>query len=180
MAAAHAGIPVTEFPEPPASAPPTTIEVVPDSVEVPDLFGLTPEEAATLLDGTSLGLTPVEVEDETFAPGTVINQSPPPLTPVPGGANVIIEVAVLPNILTVPNIIGVDVDTARRTVNQQGFTSTRIFLDAEGNFVNRAGRDAVVLRQDPQPGTEAEAGTTVNIVLEVQDSAPPETPEVQE
>ena len=92
----------------------------------------------------------------------------------------IIEVAVLPNILTVPNIIGVDVDTARRTVNQQGFTSTRIFLDAEGNFVNRAGRDAVVLRQDPQPGTEAEAGTTVNIVLEVQDSAPPETPEVQE
>lgn len=117
-----------------------------------------------------MSLTPVEVEDETFTPGTIINQSPPPLTPVPGGANVIIEVAVLPNILTIPDIIGLDVDTARRTVNQEGFTSTRIFLDSEGNFVNRAGRDAVVLRQDPQPGTEAPPGTTVNIVLEVQET----------
>ena len=41
-------------------------------------------------------------------------------------------------------------------------------LDSEGNFVNRAGRHAVVLRQDPAPGTAAEVGTTVNIVLEVQ------------
>ncbi len=168
MSAAHANIPVAEFAEPPVSAPPTTIEIVPDSVEVPDLFSLTPEEATELLDGTSLRLTPVEVEDETFAPGTIINQSPPPLTPVPGGSNVIVEVAVLPNILSVPDIIGLDVDTARRTVNQEGFTSTRVFLDSEGNFVNRAGRDAVVLRQDPAPGTEAEVGTTVNIVLEVQ------------
>ena len=168
MSAAHANIPVAEFAEPPVSAPPTTVEIVPDSVEVPDLFSLTPEEATELLDGTSLRLTPVEVEDETFAPGTIINQSPPPLTPVPGGSNVIVEVAVLPNILSVPDIIGLDVDTARRTVNQEGFTSTRVFLDSEGNFVNRAGRDAVVLRQDPAPGTEAEVGTTVNIVLEVQ------------
>lgn len=169
MTAAHAGIAPAEFAEPPISAPPTTIEIVPDSVEVPDLFGITPEAAATLLDGSSLVLTPVEVEDETFEPGTIINQSPPPLTPVPGGANVIVEVAVLPNVLSVPDIIGLDVDTARRTVSAEGFTSTRIFLDAEGNFVNRAGRDAIVLRQDPPPGTEAEAGTTVNIVLEVQE-----------
>jgi len=167
MTAAHSGIPSAEFPEPPASAPPTTIEILPDSVDTPDLFGLTVAEATTQLTGTSLELTPVEIEDASFAPGTIINQSPPPLSQVPGGTSVIVEVAVTPQAFTVPDLVGLDVDTARLTARQEGFTSTRVFVDVDGNFVNRAGRDAIVLRQDPAPGTPGEAAGNINLVVEV-------------
>lgn len=169
MAAAHSGIAETDFPEPPASAPPTTVVVLPDSVEVPDLFGLTPEAALANLDGTSLEMTPVEIEDETFAPGTIINQSPPPLTAVPGGTSVIVEVAISPIPPTVPNVIGDDLSTARRKIRQEGFTSTRVFVDASGEFTRATdAAPAVVVRQSIDPGTISEVGTTINIVLEVQ------------
>lgn len=168
MASAHVGITPTEFEPPPASAPPTTVLDVPDSVDVPDLFGQTVEAATQQLDGTSLILSPVEIEDETFAPGTVINQSPPPLTAVPGGTVVIVEVAVTPIARTVPDVIGDDLSTARLKIRREGFTSTRVFVDVNGEFTRATdSAPARVVRQDPAPGTNAEAGTKVNIVLEV-------------
>ncbi len=168
MTAAHSGTAPTEFAEPPASAPPTTIEFVPDSVEVPDLFGLTSDDAATQLDGTSLILTPVEIEDDTFEPGTIINQSPPPLTQAPGGTIVIVEIAVEPTGVPVPDVIGLNLAGARQTLRQEGFTSSRVLLDADGNFLDsRNGNETIVLRQDPAPGTPLEPGGNVNIVLEV-------------
>ena len=166
MASAHTGIPPTEFPAPPASAPPTTVVNVPDSVDVPDLFGKTVQEATVQLDGTSLILSPVQIEDETFSPGTVINQSPPPLTAVPGGTVVIVEVAITPIAPTVPNVIGDDLSSARLKIRRGGFTSTRVFVDESDNFIRATdSADSVVVRQDPAPGTTAEAGTKVNIVL---------------
>lgn len=168
MATAHTGIPPTEFVEPPASAPPTTVLDLPDSVDVPDLFGQTVAAATTQLEGTSLVLAPVQIEDETFEPGTVINQSPPPLTAVPGGTTVIVEVAITPIPPTVPNVIGDDLSTARLTIRREGFTSTRVFVDANDQFTRATdGAPAIVVRQDPAPGTIAEAGTKVNIVLEL-------------
>lgn len=168
MASASAGIPPTEFSPPPASAPPTTVLDVPDSVDVPDLFGLTVDGASAALDGTSLVLSPVEIEDETFTPGTVINQSPPPLTAVPGGAVIIVEVATAPVPRIVPEVIGDDLSTARLKIRREGFTATRVFVDASGEFTRATdSAPARVVRQDPAPGTSAEAGTTVNIVLEL-------------
>lgn len=168
MASAHQTIPPTEFESPPASAPPTTVVDVPDSVDVPDLFGQTVAAATALLDGTSLTLSPVEIEDPTFEPGTVIQQSPPPLTAVPGGTVVIVEVAVTPIPRTVPDVIGNDLSTARFNIRRGGFTSTRVFVDSNGEFTRATdSAQARVVRQDPAPGTVAEAGTKVNIVLEV-------------
>jgi len=108
----------------------------------------------------------VQIEDETFSPGTVINQSPPPLTAVPGGTVVIVEVAITPIAPTVPNVIGDDLSSARLKIRRGGFTSTRVFVDESDNFIRATdSADAVVVRQDPAPGTTAEAGTKVNIVL---------------
>ncbi len=168
MAAAHERIPPTEFPTPPASAPPTTVINVPDSVDVPDLFGQTVAAATEQLAGTSLILSPVEIEDETFAPGTIINQAPPPLTAVPGGTRVVVEVAIDPDRPTVPNVVGDDLSTARQKIRREGFTSQRVFVDENDEFTRATDQaDAVVVRQNPQPGTVAEAGTKVTIVLRV-------------
>ena len=168
MNAAHAGIPAAEFSTPPASAPPTTVLNLPDSVDVPDLFGLTSAEATTALEGSSLLLTPVEIEDETFPTGTIINQSPPALTAAPGGTAVIVEIAISPIPPTVPNVIGLDLATARRQIRSEGFTDTRVFVDQNGDFIpSRNGAPNVtVVRQDPAPGTIGEIGSNVHIVVE--------------
>ncbi len=169
MTAAHAGIPTSEFPVPPVSAPPTTIEVVPDAVDTPDLFGLTPAEARTQLDGSSLELSAVQVADQNFPTGTIINQSPPAGIAVPGGTTVIVEVARDPSAPPVPNVVGRTLLGASRQLRQEGFIPTTVFLDREGNFAERpAGIPSIVLRQDPAPGTIASIGATVNIVLEIQ------------
>ena len=169
MSAAHQSIPPADFPEPPVSAPPTTFLNLPDSVEVPELFGQTVGEATTALDGTSLILNPVEVEDETFPTGTIINQSPPPGAAAPGGTSIIVEVAISAIPPMVPNVVGDDLSTARRKIRQEGYTSTRVFVDQNGDFTRATdAAPATVVRQDPAPGTVSEAGTTVNIVLEVQ------------
>ena len=169
MSAAHAGIVPTEFHPPPSSAPPTSVVNLPDSVDVPDLFGQTVEAARARLDGTSLRLSPVEIEDETFPPGTVINQSPPPFTAVPGGTSVIVEVAISPDRPTVPNVVGDDLSTARTKIRREGFTSTRVFVDDDDEFIRATDNAvAIVVRQNPQPGTVAEAGTKVTIVLQLQ------------
>ncbi len=169
MAAAHERIAPSEFPEPPISAPPTTVLDVPDSVDVPELFGLSVEQATEALEDTSLIISPVQVEDENFATGTIINQSPPPLTAVPGGTTVIVEVAIDVVPPTVPNVIGDDLSTARLKIRREGFTSTRVFVDGNGEFVRATDAvPAIVVRQSIDPGTVSEAGTTINIVLEVQ------------
>lgn len=168
MTSAHSDLPVAEFPEPPVSAPGNTIDVVPDAVEAPDLFGLSVEEATAQLDGTSLVLSPVRIEDTNFPAETIINQSPPPGISVPGGTSVIVEVAIDPIPLTVPDVTGLDLSSARFRIRSEGFTSTRVFVDASGEFVRATdAADAVVVRQDPAGGTVGEAGTTVNIVLQL-------------
>ena len=168
MTSAHAGISATEFSPPPVSAPPTTVLNLPDSVEVPDLFGQTVAAANTSLTDTTLILSPVEIVDENFTPGTIINQAPPPSTPVPGGTSIVVEVAVSAERPTVPNVIGDDLSTARTKIRRQGFTSTRVFVDEDGNFARATdSATAVVVRQSIDPGTISEVGTTINIVLEV-------------
>lgn len=170
MTAAHADIPAREFPAPPVSAPPTTVPEVPDSVQVPELFGLTVDQASLQLEGTSLVLAPVMIEDQTFAPNTVINQSPPPGISAPGGTRVIVEVAIAPLPPTVPDVAGLALVAAQRQVRSEGFTSTHVFVDANNEFVQAPdSAAAVVVRQDPAPGTVGEAGTTVNIVLQLQE-----------
>ena len=89
-------------------------------------------------------------------------------TQAPGGTIVIVEIAVEPTGVPVPDVIGLNLAGARQTLRQEGFTSSRVLLDADGNFLDsRNGNETIVLRQDPAPGTPLEPGGNVNIVLEV-------------
>ncbi|MGI9605882.1 MAG: transglycosylase domain-containing protein [Acidimicrobiales bacterium] len=166
MTAAHAGLPSKEFETPPASAPPTTVIVLPDSVEVPDLFGQDVAAATTALDGTTLVLSPVEVEDSNFPAGSIINQAPPPGTLAPGGTVVVVEVAIEPIIPVVPSVVGLTGNPARRAIRREGFIVDQTFVDAAGNPIDPQSKSGTVISQDPPPGTEAAAGTTVKIVLQ--------------
>ena len=165
MTAAHTGMPAAEFEAPPASAPPTTVQVLPDSVDVPDLFGQTIDQANVTVTDTSLVLSPVDVETDTFEPGTIINQAPPPGTPVPGGTVVVIEVAKVPTRYTVPDIVGQAATPARRALRGEGFIVDQRFVDANGSPLDTQRTSGTVISQDPPAGTEALAGTTISIVI---------------
>ena len=165
MTAAHTGMPATEFESPPASAPPTTVQVLPDSVDVPDLFGQTIDQANVTVTDTSLILSPVDVETDTFEPGTIINQAPPPGTPVPGGTVVIIEVAKVPTRYTVPDVVGQAATPARRALRGEGFIVDQRFVDGNGSPLDTQRTSGTVISQDPPAGTEALAGTTISIVI---------------
>lgn len=164
MAAAHADIAPSDFPTPPPSRP-VPIEL-PESVDTPDLFGLTVAQANNQLTGTSLVLSPVEIDNENFPPNTIINQSPPAGQTVPGGATVIVEVATEP--LRVPDVLGLNLADARRLIRAEGFTDTRMFVDTNGDSVRANDlTDATVIRQTPRPGANRDAGFNVSIVLEI-------------
>ena len=164
MAAAHADIAPSDFPTPPPSRP-VPIEL-PESVDTPDLFGLTVAQANNQLTGTSLVLSPVEIDNESFPPNTIINQSPPAGQTVPGGATVIVEVATEP--LRVPDVLGLNLADARRLIRAEGFTDTRMFVDTNGDSVRANDlTDATVIRQTPRPGANRDAGFNVSIVLEI-------------
>ena len=164
MAAAHADIAPSDFPTPPPSRP-VPIEL-PESVDTPDLFGLTVAQANNQLTGTSLVLSPVEIDNENFPPNTIINQSPPAGQTVPGGATVIVEVATEP--LRVPDVLGLNLADARQLIRAEGFTDTRMFVDTNGDSVRANDlTDATVIRQTPRPGANRDAGFNVSIVLEI-------------
>ncbi len=166
MVAAHAGSAPTEFAPPPVSAPPTTVQVLPDSVEVPDLFGQTVEAATAAVDGTTLVLQPVEVETDSFPEGSIINQAPPPGTAVPGGGVVIVEVAVPIPVLAVPDVVGQAANPARRSIRREGFIVQESFIDRDGNPIAPQNTSGDVVSQDPAAGTELLAGSTVRIVIQ--------------
>ena len=169
MSSAHSNIAFTEFATPPNSAPPTTVLNLPESVDVPDLFSLTIDEAAEQLEGSSLELTPIEIVDESFPSGTIINQAPPSLTAVPGGTKVIVEVAISANRPAVPSVIGETLSVATTTLRSEGFTTRHVFVDENDEFVSAAdSAAATVVRQDPAPGTVTDAGTEISIVLRLE------------
>lgn len=62
------------------------------AVMVPDLTGLTPEDAANLLESNSLTLATVSLEEGEEEPGTILDQDPAPGVPVAHGEGVDIVV----------------------------------------------------------------------------------------
>ncbi|HEU0132771.1 MAG TPA: transglycosylase domain-containing protein [Mycobacteriales bacterium] len=86
MTAAHQGLPVRDFVAPPASA------LLGEQVAVPDLTGMTPENAAAVLE--PLGLTLVvdrrPVHAGPIAAGLVGAQAPAPGTPLYKGGSVVV------------------------------------------------------------------------------------------
>ena len=166
MTGAHAGISATEFAEPPVSAPPTTFLNLPDSVETPDLFGQTAEEATATLDGSSLQLAVVEVVNLNFPAGTVFNQAPPAGSPVPGGGTVAVEVARGPFIETVPNVVGLAANPGRRAITREGFIFEQRFVDADGAPITPQSESGMIIEQVPFAGTQAEVGSTISIKIQ--------------
>ncbi len=136
------------------------VVAVPDTVEVPDLKGLTLERAKAELNRLHLTLRTVQREDESVPAGVVMEQTPA------AGARVTLETPVELVIskgmalASVPELVGMSAEEARaelRKLNMDLLITTYRF-DATAD-------EETVLEQSPSAGARAKAGGKVRVVL---------------
>lgn len=120
----------------------------PAQVDVPALTGMTVDDAEAAVSAAGLGLGGVTREYSTQPVGTVLSQSPEAGGRVDEGTQVSLTVATESPQGPVPNVVGKDADTARATLEEQGYT---VQIDSPvGSHLNRVVRqredgDTVVL-----------------------------------
>jgi serine/threonine-protein kinase len=160
------GLVIEQDPEGGTVQDPETIVVTivvgrrPPSVEVPDLTGLTEDDAREVLEGEGLLLGDTTEEPSDAEVGTVIAQNPPAFDEVERDSFVDIVVSSGPGTVTVEDVVCFSFSKARNTLERQG-------LQAElGDPVTPnpvCPNPNKVAAQDPEGGTEVELGSTVTL-----------------
>jgi beta-lactam-binding protein with PASTA domain/predicted Ser/Thr protein kinase len=131
----------------------------PRPVEVPDVVGLSFQDAAAeLIDA---GFTVVRLDVDSNEPeGTVIDQEPAGTDPQPPGTRVTLTVSRGPTTTAVPDVAGLEREDALATLRNAGFRP--LVQQQDTAFEDE---DGIVLAQDPLGGTQAPRGTTVLITV---------------
>ncbi len=133
----------------------------PQPVAVPDLAGMTVEEAASELEAAGLQLEVSGSEHSaSVEAGRIITQDPAEGDVLPGTTVTAVQ-SLGPRMIEVPDVTGRPQDEARRQLEEAGFEveETEILGDF---FGSREGR---VRNQSPESGAEAAEGSTVRILI---------------
>lgn len=141
----------------------------PATITVPDVAGMTEEEALVTLQRAGLIAVTRERADSTVEAGRVIETDPPAGQEVTEDTLVTVYVSTGEETFPVPFVVGLDIEVARQQIEAQGLTV--------GAVTKRADPDraaGIVLEQSPQPGVQVPAGTAVDLVV----SSGPDTVEV--
>lgn len=139
----------------------TTVDVVvagKTEVEVPDVGGLTLEEATQTLEAAGFKVKSVAVENEA-EPGTVVDQSPAAGEMVAPGSEVTVVVSAGVQETLVPNVVGMSQDEATQALNDAGYK-----VQSKGSYDEEAA-EGIVVSQSPEGGVVAEPGTRVDIIV---------------
>ncbi|MDQ4106127.1 MAG: PASTA domain-containing protein, partial [Actinomycetota bacterium] len=145
-----------------------TVGTGPGLVEVPSVYGNTPDQAATILENAGLELGSQDsAPSSEVAAGGILSQDPAPGESVEPGTAVSVTVSDGPERLPVPDVTGQDIDTAQQNVWNAGFAYTSVEVESD----EPAG---TVVSTDPPGGTMLDPWAqrvTINY------SAGPSTPE---
>ncbi len=137
-----------------------TVASAKEAVAVPSVVGHPLSRAREQLVTAGFEVPDPTEERSSEAPGTVIRQEPNPGAQSLKGSIVRLFVATKPATLKVPRVLGKPRAAAIRTLETAGFVVGRITVREHEE--RSGGR---VLHQDPRPGSQAEAGTTVQMVV---------------
>lgn len=129
-----------------------------DTIEVPNLSGMTEEDAMSLL--TQLGLTGLvgsRQASDTVENGLVISQNPAKGLKVETGTQITFTVSTGVAKVPAPALAGLNQSAARSTLINAGFEL--------GDVVEEYSSDPIgtVIRQDPEEGTEIDKGSKVHV-----------------
>jgi serine/threonine-protein kinase len=139
-------------------------------VAVPSVVGKTAAEARGLLEGKGFKVTETDEQTTSKPDGTVLSQSPTGGTSVKPGSTVKLTVAKSPPQVQVPDVSGDTKDEAR-----QALRDNHLHVTVVHDTVDTPDQDGLVVKQEPQAGTNVDRGTTVTIHLGK--FTPPSTPD---
>lgn len=139
----------------------------PKKVQVPDVTGLDQSAAKKRLADAGFEVD-TEQQDSSEPEGTVVEQSPVAGTEADDGSTVTIVVST--GEVEVPDVVGMDEDSARQELRDQGFK-----VEVDNVATNDPDQDGKVSDQDPRTGKQP-AGSTIVLTVEIFDpsAAPPE------
>ena len=92
---------------------------------------------------------------DAAAAGLIAELAPPAGTELPRGSSVTVAVSKGPDVVTVPNVVGLDLTTAVANLTQAGLAQGTISGPIEGK----------VLATNPGPTAVVKRGTAVEIVM---------------
>ena len=134
--------------------------ILPTSVAVPSLRGAPADSAAAWLVRLGLRAKLADtVPDALAPPGTVAWQSPVPDTRLPQGAMVRLGVSGGAPLVSVPNLVDLDLGLAREVIDAAGLIVGRI------DTVHQDADLGVVVATVPAAGTSARPGDRVTITI---------------
>jgi beta-lactam-binding protein with PASTA domain len=127
-------------------------------VAVPNVIGMTSEEAVKILEQAGLRAKTVSVASDGEA-GQVVDQSPQAGTEVVPGSEVGVMVSTGPAATLVPNVIGESQDEATSVLAGAGYK-----VEAQTGYDEKVEK-GLVAAQSPEGGLPAEPGSTVVILV---------------
>jgi eukaryotic-like serine/threonine-protein kinase len=125
---------------------------------VPDVRGMTRDEAVATLTAANLDVSVAEVYSEQ-EPGVVTAQSPGPGTRLVEGETVSINVSRGIKQVSVPSVVGESLDAAIAAIEDAGFTA------GSPVFENSDKPENTVIAQDPAGGSLQRPGTTIALTV---------------
>lgn len=133
--------------------------MAPEDVVVPNVTGLWEPEARDALQQTGLTLQAGGTRYSTaVVQGRVVDQDPPAGTILPSGGAVTVIVSAGAETVTVPSLIGVDIESARRDLTNLG-------LAVSVRAVESTAPLDTVIALAPEAGTTVPEGSVVNITV---------------
>jgi eukaryotic-like serine/threonine-protein kinase len=132
----------------------------PKQVAVPDVVGLTKEEAQQTLGNQGFQFTVTEQGSADADPGTVLSQDPAGGTETEPGSTVAIVVARAIPMVIVPDLLNTSETEASDTLTAAGLEPRTSLRD-----VTDPNQDGIVLEQRPTSGTEVQQGAPVRVFV---------------
>ena len=128
-------------------------------VAVPDVVGLSVNDATSKLNQAQLNPVRQETSDPTVPKDHIVKTDPPAGTKLAPRSDVKFYVSTGPATATVPDVVGQPVDQAVRTLEGQGFQINPTYTNDD----NPKYPKGAVTATDPAAGTPATAGATVTL-----------------
>ena len=138
-----------------APPPPTVPITVPA-----DLIGKTFTDAANEVQALGMRYARSDVDDTQHPENTVVNTSPAAGTQIAGSGVITLEVSSGPLPITEPDVVGLDLQTATKQLQQAGFT-----VGPPQQQVNAYVPSGLIVSTVPPPGSQAHNGDTVSIIV---------------
>ena len=128
--------------------------------EVPNVVGLTQEQAQLALEKVGLTMGDVTTHESPLPRGEVLSS-----TPVAGTQAVLPSIVTLvvsggPSTILVPDLVGQPFAQAKSTIEQLGLRTAVITVDSAAAYP-----DGTVVSQSPAGGTSVEAGTGISFTV---------------